>query len=587
MIRPMNRRFLAVFACTLGFAGALTALSISVTSSSSAQNMPTSSDAPLLLFNAKIWTENPHQPEAQAVLIEANRIIAVGSNDEIRNLAGPTVRAIDLQGKRVLPGFNDAHVHFLQGGDGLSSVQLGTANSPQEFRDRIAAFAKTQSKGTWIRNGEWDHERWTPASLPTHQLIDDVTPDNPVAVERLDGHMVLTNALAMKLAGVDKNTPDVPGGVIVRDAYGNPTGIFKDGAQDLIGKVIPDLTPAQARDGLLAAVKYAVENGVTSVQEMSDTSTYDPAAAGIFRIYQRLLNDNLLTVRVAEARPLGMWKTLADVGISAHFGSPTLRLGSLKAFADGSIGSATAWMYHPFLDQPNYAGLASESLQHPDQMYANIKGADQAGLQIQIHAIGDRAINAILNLYERLEKEDAPNQQKDRRLRIEHAQHIAQADMPRFGQLHVIASMQPYHAIDDGRFVGKRLSPDVLKGSYAWRSVLDGGGVLAFGSDWPVAPMKPILGIYAAVTRRTLDGKNRNGWYPEQKLTVKEAVHAYTLASAYAEGQEKIKGSIEPGKLADLVVLSDDIFSIDPVEIEHTKVDMTLFNGLIVFDRTK
>jgi hypothetical protein len=536
----------------------------------------------LVLVNGKIWTENPRQPEAEAVAIDGNRIVAVGTSEEARKAAGADARVIDLHGRRVVPGFNDAHVHFMQGGTGLSSVQLGDANSQQEFREKMAAFAKTQKKGEWITGGDWDHERWKPTDLPTHQLIDDVTPDNPVFVERLDGHMQLANALAMKLAGVDKNTKDVPGGVIVRDAEGNPTGVFKDAAQGLIARVIPDLTPEQTRKGALAAAKYAREAGVTSVQEMSNTSGEDPEAAGIFRVYEELMNEGQLKVRIASSRPLGMWKVLADAGITAHFGSAMLRLGSLKAFADGSIGSSTAWMYEPFLDQPGNSGIASESLLHPEEMYANIKAADQAGLQIQIHAIGDKAINAILNFYERLEKEDG---QRDRRLRIEHAQHIAQADLGRFGQLKVIASMQPYHAIDDGRFVGKRLSPEVLKGSYAWKSVLDGGGVLVFGSDWPVAPMKPLLGIYAAATRRTLDGKNPNGWIPEQKITVKEAVHAYTLASAYAEGQEKVKGSIEEGKLADLVVLSDDIFTIDPVKIWGTKVDVTVFDGEVVYER--
>ena len=547
-----------------------------------AQEMRESKEKALVLVNGKIWTENPRQAEAEAVAIEGNRIVAVGTSEEARKAAGAGAREIDLHGRRVVPGFNDAHVHFLQGGTGLSSVQLGTADTQEEFRKRIAAFAKTQKKGEWITGGDWDHERWTPAVLPAHQLIDDVTPDNPVFVERLDGHMSLANALAMKLAGVDKNTKDVPGGVIVRDADGNPTGMFKDGAQSLIARVIPDWTPEQVRAGTLAAVKYAYENGVTSVQEMSNTSGDDPEAAGIFRVYEELANEGKLKVRIASSRPLGMWKVLADAGITAHFGSPILRLGSLKAFADGSIGSSTAWMYKPFLDQPVNSGIASESLLHPEEMYANIKKADQAGLQIQIHAIGDKAINAILNFYERLEKEDGP---RDRRLRIEHAQHIAQADLGRFGKLKVIASMQPYHAIDDGRFVGKRLSPEVLKGSYAWKSVLDGGGVLAFGSDWPVAPMKPLLGIYAAATRRTLDDKNPNGWIPEQKITVKDAVHAYTLASAYAEGQENVKGSIEEGKLADLVVLSDDIFKIDPVKIRDTKVDVTVFDGEVVYER--
>jgi predicted amidohydrolase YtcJ len=556
---------------------------VNMSGRSGADEMRESGEKGLVLVNGKIWTEDARRPEAEAVAIRGNQIVAVGSAEEARK-AAPGARVIDLKGRRVVPGFNDAHVHFMQGGTGLSSVQLGGADSPEEFRQKIAEFAKTRRAGQWITDGDWDHERWNPPNLPTHQLIDDVTRNNPVFVERLDGHMSLANAVAMRMAGITKDTKDVPGGVIVRDGEGNPTGVFKDGAQDLISRFIPDLEPEQIRDGALAAVKYAEEAGVTSVQEMSNSSTDDPEAAGIFRVYEELANEGLLKVRIASARPLGMWKVLADAGITAHFGSAMLRLGSLKAFADGSIGSSTAWMYQPFLDQPGNSGIASESLLHPEEMYAKIKEADLKGLQIQIHAIGDRANNAILNFYERLEKEDGP---RDRRLRIEHAQHVAQADLPRFGKLKVIASMQPYHAIDDGRFVGKRLSPEVLKGSYAWKSILDGGGVLAFGSDWPVAPMKPLLGIYAAATRRTLDGKNPNGWIPEQKITVKEAVHAYTLASAYAEGQEKVKGSIEEGKLGDLVVLSEDIFTIDPAEIEKVKVDMTVFDGKVVYQEGK
>ena len=533
----------------------------------------------LILMNGKIWTENPSQPQAEALAISGNHIVAVGTTEEVRKLAGPTTKIVDLHGHRVVPGFNDAHVHFYDGGDGLSSVQLRDAASPAEFRSRIAAFARTRPKGAWLLNGDWDHERWTPANLPTHDLIDDVTPDNPVFVSRLDGHMALANALAMKLAGVDENTEDVPGGVIVRDAQGRPTGIFKDAAQELIVRAIPPPSEDDILRAIRAAEDYASANGVTSVQDMGG----DPTATriGTLRAYQTLRNSGELKVRIAFHIPLPRWKMLADLGITAGFGDGLLQIGSLKGFADGSLGSTTAWFFQPYVDSPNTSGIPSDELQKPEQMYANIRDADKAGLQIAIHAIGDRANRTILDFYERLEKE---NGARDRRIRIEHAQHLTPQDIPRFAQLHVIASMQPYHCIDDGRWAEKRIGPERIKTTYAFRTLLDSGAILAFGSDWAVAPMKPLLGIYAAATRRTLDGKNPNGWIPEQKITVAEAVHAYTVGSAYASGEEKIKGSLEPGKLADAVVLSDDIFKIDPVKIEETRVEMTIFNGKIVYE---
>jgi predicted amidohydrolase YtcJ len=533
----------------------------------------------MVLVHGKVWTENPQQPEAEAVAILGNHIASVGTSDDILKLAGPATKVIDLGGKRVVPGFNDAHVHFVSGGTSLSSVQLGDTKSESEFRQRIADYAKAQPKGAWILEGEWDHERWSPARLPTHQVIDDVTPDNPVFVSRLDGHEALANALAMKLAGVDKNTKDVAGGVIVRDAEGNPTGIFKDAAQGLIEKVIPPANLQQLTAAVEAAEKYAAENGVTSVQDMS-------AAPDTLRVYETLYREGKLQVRISGRQPLPLWKRLAGPGIRANFGNDTLHIGGLKGFADGSLGSTTAWLFQPYADAPNTSGIPSDELSKPDEMYANIRDADKAGLQVAIHAIGDRANNTILNFYERVEKENGlwPDG-LERRFRIEHAQHLIASDIPRFASLHVIASMQPYQCIDDGRWAEKRIGPERLKTTHAYRSLLDAGAVLAFGSDWPVAPMVPLMGIYGAVTRRTLDGKNPNGWVPEQKITVAEAVHAYTIGSAYAEGEEKIKGSIVPGKLADLVVLTEDIFHIDPAEIGKTKVDTTIFDGKIIYHR--
>ncbi|HEY6483542.1 MAG TPA: amidohydrolase [Steroidobacteraceae bacterium] len=497
----------------------------------------------------------------------------------MRTLAGPGCKIIDLHGRRVVPGFNDAHVHLLAGGSSLIGVQLGDANSADELLRRVGDYARTLAKGAWIRQGNWDHQRWTPAALPTHQLIDDVTPDNPVMVWRVDGHMVLVNAYAMRLAGIDRNTPDVPGGQIVRDARGNPTGILKDEATALVERVMPPLSVPETDAAMRAAMHEAARFGVTSVQNMVDSST-DQDSATKLREFQKFVRAGTLTVRIYDANPLRDWKGLADTGVQAGFGSPLLRIGNLKSFADGSLGSGTAWMDAPFSDEPGMSGLASTELMDGPRMYANIQAADRAGLQISIHAIGDRANHAVLDLFARVRQQ---NGVADHRFRIEHAQHLRPADVARFGQLGVIASMQPYHAIDDGRWAEKRLGAERIKWSYAWRSLLDHGAVLAFGSDWPVAPMNPVMGIYAATTRRTLDGKNPAGWVPEQRITVAEAVHAYTVGSAFAERQEHIKGSLKPGKLADLVVLSDDIFHVAPNDIETVRVQMTVFDGSVIY----
>ena len=526
----------------------------------------------LILTNGKIWTGNPQRKEAEAVAISGNRILAVGSTSEMLNLKQPETPVFDLEGRRVLPGFDDAHVHFYSGGVNLTGPQLRHSKSEAEFRDTLAEFARHQPSGQWITGGTWDHENWTPARVPTRELIDPVTKDWPVFVDRLDGHMSLANSVALKLAGIDKNTKDVPGGVIVRDANGNPTGILKDAAQELVERVIPAPTQDDIKKAIHAAQNYANAQGVTSVQDMS-------AAPDIFRAYQSMLHNGELRVRISGHQPLPNWRRLADVGVRADFGNEYLHIGGVKGFADGSLGSTTALFFQPYLDAPNTHGIPSAELVDPQKMWSNIEAADAAGLQIAIHAIGDMANNTILGFYGRLQVKHG---ERDRRVRIEHAQHLLPSDIPRFAQLHVIASVQPYHCIDDGRWAEKRIGPERAKTTYAFRSLLDAGTTLAFGSDWDVAPMSPIMGIYAAVTRRTLDGKHPDGWVPEQKITVEEAVRAYTTGSAYASFEEKIKGTIEPGKLADLVVLSDDIFSIDPVKIADTKVYLTMFDGKVI-----
>ncbi len=540
-----------------------------------ASTLSAQSYADLILTNGKIWTVNSAQPQAEAVACIGSRIVAVGSAAEIRKWAGSSTQTIDLGGKLVLPGFNDAHVHFYAGGSHLASVKLRDAESETVFRNRIQAYAAKLPKGRWILGGDWDHENWTPARLPTRQLIDEAAGDHPVFINRLDGHMSLANTIALKLAGVDRNTPDPPGGTIVRDANGEPTGVLKDAAMDAVERVIPAPSEDEIADAMRAAMRYAAENGVTSVQDMS-------AAPEILRVYQKLLRAGELTVRVAGRQPLATWKRLADVGLLAAFGGPNLQIGGLKGFADGSLGSTTALFFEPYLDAPNTNGLANDEMIPESKMFGHIQSADAAGLQVAIHAIGDKANHTILNMYEEVETK---NGARDRRFRIEHAQHLRQDDILRFAKLHVIASMQPYHAIDDGRWAEKRIGPERAKGTYAFRTLLDTGAVLAFGSDWHVAPMEPILGIYAAATRRTLDGKHPGGWIPEQKITVPEAIRAYTWGSAYASFDDKYKGTIEVGKLADLAVLSSDILTIDPAGIDKVKVVLTVFDGKIIYRR--
>jgi predicted amidohydrolase YtcJ len=527
--------------------------------------------ADLVIVNANVRTMDAKRTQAQSVAVSKGKIIAIGSDADTKPLIGPNTTVIDAKGRLVLPGFNDAHVHFLETGAQLSSVDLRSAKSPEEFAQRIKEFAAKLPKGRWVLGGQWDHENWKPNNLPTAAMIDAVTPDNPVFVNRLDGHMALANSLAIKMAGVDKNTPEVSGGLIVRDAAGNPTGVFKDAAMGYIEKVIPDASFEQKLEFAQAVTDYAASMGVTSVQDMS--------AGTDVGVYQELLRQGKLKTRVYACSPLGDYKRWQNTGVHYAFGSAMLRVGCLKGFADGSLGSTTAWFFEPYLDAPNTSGLPRAEV--TTTMKQNIVDADKAGLQVNIHAIGDRANATILDFFENAVN---TNGARDRRFRIEHAQHLRQDDISRFGKLGVVASMQPMHIIDDGRWAWKRLDEKRLKGTYAFRSLLDSGAVLAFGSDSPVAPMNPVFGIYAAVTRRTLDDKNPNGWIPEQKISVDEAVRGFTWGSAYGEFQENIKGTLEVGKVADIVILSDDIFAIDPVKISQTKVMMTIVDGRMAFE---
>jgi predicted amidohydrolase YtcJ len=554
------------------FAIALLTLSFSI--SLLAQSKPT---ADLIVTNAKVWTVDKAHPTAQAVAVLGDRIVAVGSNTDVEVLRRPDTKVIDGGGKLLLPGFNDAHVHFVDGGLQLDSVQLNDATSTDEFVRRVREQAQKTPKGEWIKGGDWDETKWSPPNLPTKELIDPVTPDNPVFLGRYDGHGAVANSAALRLAGITAQTPDPPGGVIVRDTQGNPTGALKDAAKELVIKVIPRLSHEQRLRAMRRALEYAASLGITSVQHMNDG---EDNYADI-RAYGELLQSGELTTRVYVAPAISDWQDQAKVGIRHAFGSSFLRIGALKSFADGSLGSRTAYFFDPYSDDPSNSGLLGKQMQPLSRVRDWMTQADAAGLQLCTHAIGDRAISTVLDLYTDVVR---ANRGMERRFRIEHAQHMAEKDFARFAQLDVIASVQPYQAIDDGRWAEARIGHDRASRTYAFRTFLNHGVHLAFGTDWDVAPLNPILTVYAAVTRATLDGKNPNGWFPEQKLSVAEAVEAYTTGSAYAEFQEKEKGSITPGKLADMVLLSDDIFAIDPVRIRDVKVLKTIVGGRLVWD---
>jgi predicted amidohydrolase YtcJ len=529
--------------------------------------------ANLIFVNGKIWTGGQGAGFVQAVAVEGDRIIAAGFNEAVLAAAPRDARRIDLRGRLLIPGFIDNHTHFIDGGLQMSRVRLRDAATPEEFARRISEYAKKAGRGKWVLGGEWDEQLWNPYKLPARQMIDSVTPNNPVFVSRLDGHMALANSVALKQAGITRESKDPPGGTIVRDSNGEPTGLLKDSAMDAVYAVIPAATVDDRMAGARAGLAEAARVGVTSFCDMSGGEAYDD-----LRAYQRLEREGALTSRVYLFTPISQYERLMRASIEKTFGGKMLRIGGLKGFSDGSLGSSTAAFFEPFAGEPDNRGLAMESLTN-GSMKKWATSADAGNLQVAIHAIGDRANSEVLSIFESI-----PNF-RERRFRIEHAQHLNDELIKRFATGRVIASMQPYHAIDDGRWAEKKIGRERAGGTYAFRSLLDAGAILTFGSDWTVAPLSPVLGIYAAVTRRTIDGKNPDGWIPEQKITVDEALRCYTTNNAYAMFMEDEVGLIAPGMFADLVVLSRDLFTIPPADIENVEVDMTIVGGKVVFER--
>ncbi|HSJ06791.1 MAG TPA: amidohydrolase [Longimicrobiales bacterium] len=526
--------------------------------------------ADMIVVNGVIWTGVAGAPDAGALAVRDGRIAAVGSEAAIRALAGPATRVIDADGGMVVPGFIDSHVHFIVGGFRLASVQLRDATTPEAFVARIRDFAATVPEGTWILGGDWDHTHWG-GELPTREWIDPVTPRHPVWVNRLDGHMALANSAALAAAGITAATAEVEGGEIVRRPDGEPDGVLKDNAMSLVAGAVPAPPPEFTDRALEAASRYVAAQGVTSIHNMGNWS--DVAA------FRRAHAAGGLGTRIYAAVPLADWRRLADVVGESGRGDDWLRIGGLKGFVDGSLGSHTAAFHEPFDDMPGSRGLL---VNEPDALYEWISGADRAGLHVMVHAIGDRANAILLDIYERVARE---NGERDRRFRIEHAQHIAPVDIPRFARAGVIPSMQPYHAIDDGRWADRVIGEERSRTTYAFRSLLDAGARPAFGSDWFVAPPTPLEGIYAAVTRRTLDDRNPDGWVPGQRITVEEALRAYTADAAFASFDEAVKGTLEAGKLADFVILDRDIRRIPAHTIPDAVVKLTAVGGRVVHPR--
>jgi predicted amidohydrolase YtcJ len=526
--------------------------------------------ADIVIQGGPVWTGlSTGRGRPGALAIAGDKILAVGDSADIARYVGPKTQVLQANGGLIMPGFADGHTHFVDGGFQLASVNLRDATTPQEFVRRLKEYVAHLKPGEWILGGDWDHTLWRGAPLPRHDWIDSVTPNNPVFISRLDGHMALANAAAMRAAKVTGATRAPVGGEIPRDARGEPTGIFKDNAEGLIDAAIPAPSAEQEDSAVARALAHAASLGVTATGNMS-------ASWANLAAYKRMERAGRMTVRVFLYLPIDQWHAVAD-SVRNGAGDDWVRIGGVKGYMDGSAGSRTAFFFEPFADSAGYYGLMR---QPESDMRTWVGAADSAGLQIAVHAIGDRANAIILAIYDSVTHAHGA---RDRRFRVEHAQHLRPQEIPLFGARRVVPSMQPYHAIDDGRWVEQRIGPVRIKTTYAFRTLLDTEAPLAFGSDWTVAPLDPMLGVYAAVTRRTLDDKNPGGWVPEQKITVGEALRAYTYGNAWATFNEQKWGTLAVGRFADVVVLDRDPFAVQPESLGTIKPRITIAGGKVVY----
>ncbi|WP_371381797.1 amidohydrolase [Sporomusa aerivorans] len=530
----------------------------------------------LIIINGRIWTGEPELPYAEALAVQADIIIAVGSNDQIRLLSSSNTEVVDADGHLVLPGFIDNHTHLLVGGMQLLSLNLRQAGSKAEFMQAVANRAATTSPGIWITGGGWNNDQWPGGEIPAKEWIDSMTPHNPVFLARSDLHIGFANSLALKLAGITRNTADPAGGAIVRDTdTGEPTGILKDTAVRLVQNCIPAPSEEQYDQALIAAMRHAAQVGVTSVQDITAWADWND-----WKTFERFRQQEKLTLRIYARTQITEWEKQLELMAAGFCGDAWLRLGGVKGFVDGSLGSGTALMFGPYQDAPATAGLLAEQMFPAGIMQERITAADKAGLPVSIHAIGDKANHILLDIFEAV---ILANGKRDRRFRIEHAQHLIPADIERLARLGILASVQPGHVYEDGCWAEKRIGRQRCQLTYAFRSLLTAGASLSFGTDWPVVPLNPFQGIYSAVTRRTQDGRNPEGWVPEQKLSVADCLYAYMQGSAYAEFSESAKGTLSPGKLADILVVSQDVMTVLPEDIAKTKVLCTIAGGKIIY----
>ncbi len=555
------------------------------TTAEPAANVAPNPPADLLLIHGHIYTSNPAQPWAQALAIRGARIVAVASDPEVQALRGPRTRVIDLAGRMAMPGIIDSHIHFLDGSLSLDQFALDNAYTLEEIQGRVRDYATAHPNRQWLLGRGWLYDVFKPSGLPTKQLLDAIVPDRPVVVECYDGHSVWVNSKALALAGITKDTPDVrQGGVVVgtvvRDPNtGEPTGVLKEEAMGLVRKVIPRPSRRSQFAAIRAGLAEANRQGMTSA--VNATGSLEE-----MELYDELRRSGQLTVRMTTA--LMMEPKLSPKTLTMYeegrrrFRDEWVRGGVIKAFMDGVVESHTAAMLQPYADDPKLSGSLNYT---PEQFRDNVLELDRRHLQVMTHAIGDRAIRTALDAYQAAQEKNGP---RDRRFRIEHIENISPADVPRFGRLGVIAAMQPYHCYPEPNLFNvwaRNVGPERLPFSFAWHDLAASGAKLAFGSDWPVVSLNPFIGIQNAITRQDDQGQPPGGWVARQKVTLEQALAAYTRDAAYADFQENVKGTLEAGKLADVIVLSQNLFDIKPLDIGKTVVLLTIVGGEVVVHR--
>jgi predicted amidohydrolase YtcJ len=532
---------------------------------------PASSSDMTLYRNGRIYTNDPTDRWAEALLVRGEEILAVGDDDAVSALAEKGVKVVDLEKHFVMPGFNDAHVHLGGAGEDWLAVRLFGAASVAELQRRLAAAVTEHKPGEWITGSGWDHTLWPEKKFPNRQQLDEVTPRNPVLLTHVSGHVAVANSLALQLAGITKDSPNPSGGEIEKDVQGELTGMLKEGAaMRLVETKIPPRTAEQRRRGIELTLADVAKNGVTSVQ---DNSAWDD-----FLTYRALKNDGKLTVRITEWLPFSApLEKLEQMRRDGGTTDPWLRTGALKMVTDGALGSRTAAMLAPYSDDGTTTGILT---MEPDKLRQLAIERDKAGFQLNFHAIGDRANRVALDVFEAAAKANGP---RDRRDRIEHAQVVAASDFPRFARLRVIASMQPSHESTDMRWAEQRVGPERARGAYAWATMQKFGVRLAFGTDYDVEPVSPFRGLYACVTRELPGGGPQGGWEPQEKISLDDCIRAYTSGSAYGEFMDGKKGELKAGEFADFIVLSSDLTKVEPSEYTKTKVVRTVVGGRTVY----